>query len=241
MQTSFRLLIAGALALGLSACSTPEIPFDKTSAGIQRIGLLTPGFPSGPSVILASDPGQSFGLVGALVDAGLQSNRDSRFKAILISNGFEASDDFWSDLVAQLQKDGYAVARVPAYRDRSDFMKQIPAAAEPVDAYLDVVVDNYGYIAAGIGGSNPYRPFVILQCKLVRASDSAVLMQDRIAVNAVNQGGGGWGAPKLITLSPDPSFAFPEMEDLTRNPKQAVDGTRSAFAQSTDEVGKLLR
>ncbi len=103
------------------------------------------------------------------------------------------------------------------------------------------MVDNYGYIAAGIGGDNPYRPFVVLQCKLVRVSDSAVLMQDRIAVNAVNQGGGGWAAPKLITISPDPSFVFPEMEDLTRNPKQAVDGTMSAFAQSTDEIGKLLR
>lgn len=234
-------LILGALALGLSACATPEIPFDKSSAGIQRIGLLTPGFPSGPSVILASDPGQSFGLVGALVDVGLRSNRESRFKAILVNNSFEPSDDFWNDLVAQLQKDGYAVTRVPAYRDRSDFVKQIPAAPQPVDAYLDVVVDNYGYVAAGIGGDNPYRPFVFVQCKLVRASDSAILMQDRIAVNAVNQGAGGWGSSKLVTLSPDPAFAFPEMDDLTHNPKQAVEGTKSAFAQSTDEIGKLLK
>jgi hypothetical protein len=128
MKSSYRLLILGALALGVSACSTPEIPFDKSSAGIHRIGLLTPGFPSGPSVVLASDPGQSFGLVGALVDAGLQSNRDSRFKAILVSNGFQPSDNFWADLVSELQKDGYVVASLPAYRDRTDFVKQFPPA-----------------------------------------------------------------------------------------------------------------
>src|SRR5438105_4127799 len=143
---SFRLVTLCALALCLSACATAEIPFDKTSAGIQRIGLLTPGFPSGPSVVLASDPGQSFGLVGAIVDAGLQSNRDSRFKAILISNGFEPLSGFWDDLVAELQKDGYALTPIPASRDRSDFLKQLPPASAPVDAYLDVAVDNYGYM-----------------------------------------------------------------------------------------------
>jgi hypothetical protein len=241
MKSSFRPLVLGALALGLLACSTREIPFDKTSAGVQRIGLLTPGFPSGPSVVVASDPGQSFGLVGALVDAGLQSNRDGRFKAILVKNSFVPPNNFWGALVAQLEKDGYVVAPVPASQNRSDFVKLYPPTSPSVDAYLDVVVDDYGYLAAGIGGDNPYRPFLVLHCKLVRASDSAVLMQDRIAVNAVNQGAGGWAAPKLITISPDPAFVFPGMDELTANPKQAVDGTKSAFTQSTDAIGKLLK
>ena len=240
-MSALRLFFLGALALCLSACATPEVPFDKTSAGIQRVGLLTPGFPSGPSVLLASDPGQSFGLVGALVDAGLQADRDSHLKAIFIGNGFEPINDFWGDLLAQLQTDGYAVTAVPASRDRSDFLKQLPSSPAPVDAYLDVVVENYGYMAAGIGGGNPYRPFLILRCRLVRASDSAVLMQDRIAVNALNQGGGGWGAPKLVTISPDPAFSFSGMDELKASPKQVVDGAKSSFQQSTGAIGKLLK
>ena len=110
-----------------------------------------------------------------------------------------------------------------------------------MDAYLDVAVDNYGYMAAGIGGDNPYRPFLFLKCRLLRASDSSVLMQDSVAVNALNQGGGGWAASKLVTISPDPAFVFPGMDDLTHNPQQAVEGTKRAFTQSTEAIGKLLK
>ncbi|HEX3430599.1 MAG TPA: hypothetical protein VHT03_06905 [Rhizomicrobium sp.] len=174
------------------------------------------------------------------MDAGLQSKRESHLKAIFISNGFEPLDGFWSNLVAQLEKDGYAVVPIAVSRDRSDFLKQLPSAPEPIAAYFDVVVQNYGYMAAGIGSENPYRPFLILNCKLVRVSDSAILMQDSVAVNPLNTGS-GWLAQKLVTISPDPAFAFPGMDEITNNPKQAIEGTKSAFAQSTEAVGKLLR
>ena len=58
------------LAVTLGGCTVPKIPFDRSAAGhVRTIGIVTPGFPSGPSVELASSVGQSFGLIGALVGA----------------------------------------------------------------------------------------------------------------------------------------------------------------------------
>ena len=179
--------VIGALFV-LSACATtPEIPFVQTADNIHTIGLTTPGFPDGASVVLASDMGQSFGLIGALVDASMQSNRDSTFKDIVTKQNFVASDQFSQDLTAALTKDGYAVVPIAVARKDSGLLKELPAAPQPVDAYLDVAVMNYGYVAAGIGDNTPYRPFLMLQCKLIRASDKTVLMQDKIDLGFASQ------------------------------------------------------
>ncbi|HEY2446855.1 MAG TPA: hypothetical protein VGI20_14055 [Rhizomicrobium sp.] len=233
---SKRLLAPLALAFILSGCATAEIPYDHSSAGIRSVGLLTPGIPDGASIVLASDPGQSFGLVGALVDAGLQNNREGKFEHILASQQFVAANEFWSDLTANLQRDGYAIVPIAGARDRSDFLKKYPTPPSPVDAYLDVIVQSYGYMAAGIGSANPYRPFMLVKCRLVRAADSAVLMQDQIALNALNNGG-----PKQVTLSPEPAYAFPGMDDLVADPKNAAAGVKTAFQQSTTSIGNLLK
>lgn len=232
-------LAPAVLAISVAGCASPEIPYDHVSGGAQKVGVLTPGFPSAASVILASDPGKSFGLVGGLVDLGLQTDRENQLKTILANQHAEPFDDFQADLVSALQRDGYTVTIIPSNRYRSDFIKQFAGSVTPIDAYLDVVVKNYGYMAAGIGDSNPYRPFMILDCKLVRVADSSVLMQDEIAVNPL--GAGGWMGPKQIALSPNPDYAFPEMSDMRATPPRVVAGLKSALSQSTAEIGMLLK
>ena len=65
-----------------------------------------------------------------------------------------------------LEAEGYTVSMVAFQRQGSDFAGSYPVGSEPkVDAYLDLVVTGYGYIAAGIGNSTPYRPI----CQLRRA------------------------------------------------------------------------
>lgn len=120
-------------------------------------------------------------------------------------------------------------------RDNSDYMARYPGATTTVDAYLDVVVKDYGYMAAGLGSSNPYRPFLFAQCRLVRASDSSVLMQDVVALNPLNG-----GTAKTITLSPDPEFYFPGFGDIEAAPKEAADGVGRSLAQTTGTLGTLL-
>jgi hypothetical protein len=223
----------------LAACAGPEIPFDRASAPeIKTIGVLTPDIPERPTVRLASDVGQSFGLVGGLIDAAMESKRNDRFGAVLIEHNFSVGSTLSQDLVASLKAHGYGAKQVPVYRSKSGFLKSYPTAAETgVDAFLDVsaVGIGYGYVAAGIGSSQPYRPFVWLDCKLVRASDASVLMQDRVMYNPVGEG------PKQITISPDPTYQFADFDTLIAGQEQAYADLQAALRQTANQMGTLVR
>jgi hypothetical protein len=233
--------LACLMLAGLAACvSAPSIPFDHAAnPGIKNIGLIQPYMSPSANVILASDIGQSFGLIGALVDAGMMANRNSKFAALLAQQGVNPPANFSGDLKAALSAHGYTVTDVPMTRDRADLLKTYPpAGANPVDAYLDVSVYNYGYIASGIGDASPYRPFVGLRCRLVRASDGAVLMEDGVAYNPVTFAG---ATTKAVTLSPDPAYVFVDFDTLTGKPEGAVKGLNAALVSSADAIGTLVQ
>ncbi len=222
----------------LAGCATtPEIPYDRTTAGeIKSIAIVTPKFPDEASVVLATTVGQSFGLVGALVDAGLEEGRENSFKKMVLAQNFSAQDAFIQRLSEVLQGHGYAISDVSAERRQDKFVDKYPTGSS--DAYLDLVVMNYGYSAAGIGNSTPYRPIVSLQVRLVRASDSSVLMQDTVLYNPYNAAG---GTANAITISPNPSYEFTTFSELESKPDMAVRGLEDAIHQSAAAVGNLLR
>jgi hypothetical protein len=227
---------AMAAVLTLAACAGTEIPFDRSTAGVRTIGVLTPDIPEKPSVILASDVGQSFGLVGALVDVGMQLKRDDKLNAILIGHQFIAGATLGNDLVAALRAHGYSASLVPVTREKTGFLKTYPTQPG-IDAYLDVSAfpDGFGYIAAGIGSTQPYRPFIWLNVKLVRAGDSAVLMQDAVVYNVINANS------KWITISPDPAYQFADFDTLVASADQAVAGESVSFQQTANQIGMLVR
>lgn len=241
MKAFARLGAAFAALLLLAGCNTtPAIPFDSGSSGqIKTIGILTPDMPSGPSAILASSVGQSFGLIGALVDAGMQSARESDLKNILRQGEFHAHDKLMTGVVAALEAQGYEVKKVAATRtERGEFLKSYPASnTENVDAYLDIVMRGYGYIAAGISSGTPYRPIAETRVRLVSAKDSRVLMEDVIHYNRLNLA----HETNNVTISPDPTYSFNDFATLERNPAKAVEGLEVAFVKSTEAIGSLLR
>lgn len=220
----------------LAACAAPEIPFDHSSSqDVKTIGIVTPAFSPKPSVVLASSVGQSLGLIGAMVDATMQSNRETDFKKLADSHGFAPEDVFDQALTESLEKQGYTVKKVPVKHDKAAFLDHYPPVEDTqIDAYLDVVVIGYGYIAAGISSSNPYRPAVIVKAKLVRAKDTSVLMQDQIFYNPVNT------PKKTITLSPDPKYTFVDFDALMGDPDRAVEGMQVSLKESARTVGTLL-
>ncbi|MGH6872718.1 MAG: hypothetical protein ACREHE_14545 [Rhizomicrobium sp.] len=229
--------VAAALFLGGCITVPPEVPFDRaTDANIHSVGVLTPDLPDKPTVRLASDIGQSFGLIGALVDASMEANRDDKLWAMMQEQNFVPVDAFDQDLVGALKAQGFDASFVSVERDRNGVVKSYPADRK-FDAYLDItgIGIAYGYMAAGVGSSNPYRPFVYVHCKLIRAGDGATLMEDTIMYNAVN------GAPKAVTLSPDPQFQFPDMDSMDGDHKKAVAGVDAALHQSADMIGTLLK
>ena len=238
MTVHFRMATAlVAVLVLLAGCAAPEIPYDRASSGeIKSIGIATPSFPPDPVVVLASSVGQSFGLIGALVDAGMQSNRDAQFKALLQRQNFSARDRFIESLTARLQERGYTVSLVPVKRESTDFLTHYPTGSEPpVDAYLDLVALSYGYVAAGIGSSTPYRPQFAVRTRLVSAKDSSVLMQDQVVYNPIGS------PPKTVTIAPEPGHQFKDFDTLVADPGTAVIGLKTATERSAETVSALLQ
>jgi hypothetical protein len=230
--------LAASAAVLCGCAAKPEIPFDRASAGdVKTIGIVTPAMPDDASVVLASTVGQSFGLIGGLIDAGLKASRDSHFHDILKQQGVAPNAVLAADLTKSLRAQGYTVLPLEIERDhKSDFLAKFPdGTGRPVDAYLDLVVDDYGYLAAGIGSSSPYRPFVKLRAKLVRASDRAVLMQDSIMYNPLNN------PEHVVTISPDPRYQYKDFDTLTADPAGAATGLRVAIDTSVKSLSSLLR
>jgi hypothetical protein len=223
-------------AVMLAGCMMKEVPYDRETGGIRRIGLVTPYFNPEPDVHLATSVGQSFGLIGALVDAGIKADRDKRFGRILQQANFSAYEVFVAQLTNDLSARGYEVSLITVRRDK-DFVKDYPVHAPPaVDAYLDLYALNYGYISAGVG-SPPYRPWVWMRVRLVRAKDSQLLMQDTIVYNAVI----GATYTKAVTIPPDPAYEYRSFDTLEADPTGSVRGLRAAIEQSALAVGQLLK
>lgn len=226
--------------LSLAACATPEIPYDRDAAkDIKTIGVITPRFPTDPSVHLASTPGQSFGLIGALVDAGIQSSRETRFKSMVQSQNFVAESAFLASLTTSLQAAGYQTSAVTLKHDQNDFVAVYPKDRVPqVDAFLDVVVSSYGYAAAGVMNDTPFRPWVTLKVRMVGAKDSAVLMQNTVTYNPI---GPGIARGKAISIAPNPAYQFQTSDMLMGDPPRAVEGMRSSLDQTAQTIAQLLK
>jgi len=222
-------------SLFIAGCQTlPQVPYDRGTAGnIKTISVITPATPDRPRVVLASTVGQSFGLIGALIDAGMQDSRESNFQAVVTQRNFKGQEVMVARLDAALQGDGYTPVHASVSRAGSSFVKDYKLEAGSADAYIDVVM-NYGYLAAGL--STPYRPFVHVDCKLVRASDNAVLMQKSIFYNPLNS------APsQTVTIAPDPNYEFKDFDALMGDPDRAVKGLDEAVSQVASAMGTLLK
>jgi hypothetical protein len=228
-------LAAAAAASVLAGCaSQPEIPFDKSvNANIHTIGIVPPSMHERPNIWLASDMGQSFGLIGALVDVSMQEARNSKVWAMLQARGVAPKDVFEHALEASVKAQGFEVKTIDIPRKEGETLKSYPATG--ADAYLDVSVGNYGYVAAGIRDSTPYRPFVYLNVKLVRP-DGSVLMQDQVLYDPVAPFDRG----NHVSLSPDPAYTFTDFDEMEAKPDQVVSGLDASLHTTTDAVGRLL-
>lgn len=236
MYTRFAAIFAACFLLAACA-SQPIIPFDKSTAGtIKTIGVVTPNMPEQPSVWLASDIGQSFGLVGALIDAGLENKRGSDFWKEIDGANRPPRTSFNTALSDALTAQGYTVKAIDVKRS-TDFLKTYPKD-QGVDAYLDIsfVLRGYGYVAAGMHDATPYRPFAYVNCRLVRASDNAVLMQDVVVYNYVLPSG---IITPGVSLSPDPAYNFVDFDALKANPPEATKGLHDSLKQVANAIANL--
>jgi hypothetical protein len=232
-----RVVVALIGALCLSACASPYVgkPYDRASAGVKSIALVDDSAPDKASAYEVASVGSNFGLIGALVDAGIQTSRRDAVNEALAGAGFDAEARLKELVVSRLTADGYTVrplANGPRNAKR-EFLVTYPGAAGE-DAYLDLTVINFGYLSAGAG--KPFRPTVFANVRLVSARDTKkVLMENRIIYNAMLPQQG------VITLTADPQYAFNNRAALLEDPKRLAAGIDEALSQVAGTVAQLLK
>ncbi len=265
MKVKLGVMIVACLTLCACASGPREIAFPKSqTARIRTIGVLTPAIPSRPRVWRAGDIGASFGLLGALVDGGIRAHRDRILWKSMDGAASPPRAAFVRAVTAALRREGFAVRQVVVVRRVGNFLKTYPKAGGHVDAYLDVVATSfatgfgYGYVSAGAIDTTPFRPFVYLKCRLVRASDGAVLMQrvvlDNPVKHLVSSMGTSTGSGDVITvfnpikppkgavlLPPSRTGGFKNFDALTAAAGKARAGMDHAFARTAGAIAHLLR
>ena len=236
MWGGLRLAAVSLSSVLLVACaSVPSIPYDRAAAGVNSIAILDPQIPDKATVYEAADLGKSFGLIGALVDSSIQSNREKKLAEIVETNKFSAKDSFISAVDDALQAHGYTFVDMPVERPKRDFLATYPDPPAGSEALLDLVVVEYGYLKAGAGKQAKWRPHMMLKVRLVRASDKAVLMESWFNYNPVNETKG------MVTIAPDPNFGYDDVDALVAGQAETVNGIQQAFVKTTAAMGTLLQ
>lgn len=246
--------VAYVSALVLAGCAVkPAIPYDRATAKtIKTIGILTPKFPDHPSAVVASQMAASNRLLTTIIFSSMQSSREERLQRVIAQQGFSVRDSFLASVQAALRDQGYVVTVIPVTRpapeppdpsdprDRPGFLTAYPVDNGKVDACLDLVTADYGYIAADAGRFTPWRPEYKLRARLVSAIDSSVLMENAVVYNPVMY------SPLIaryqaVTIAPDPTPEFADFDALAADPATAAHGISTAGEKVAETLGKLLR
>lgn len=233
------LALAGLL---LTGCAEQQaIAFDSVAAGkIKTIGLVTMAMPEKPTVKVAATIGQSFGLIGAIVDAGLERARRERVWRMIDGKAQPPREIFAKALQTALEARGYTVRILSVERNDTRFLNTYPTDDPSVDAYLDIAFHEigYGYIAASMAKSTPYRPYVYLNSRLVRASDDRVLMRDDVLYNPIRH---VVFIDTGVTIPPSPAYAFVDSDAMANDPLKVKQGIDGALRETAIAIANLLR
>lgn len=229
----FKKLLIIAAAMSVTACASPYIatPYDRPSASVTRIALVDDSLEPKAIAYEVASTGANFGLIGALVDAGIQESRKAAVNDALNSVQFDAETVLERRVASTLTQQGYTVEALSGDRAKRDFLVTYPAANS--EAHLDIVVMNYGYMSSGAG--QPFRPTVYAKVRLMRVSDNAMLMENMILYNPIAPSEG------VITLAPNPEYAFRNREGLLADPTRLAAGLEDALVQVADTAAQLLR
>jgi hypothetical protein len=230
-----RKFLAVLALLATSACATPyvAIPYEADQNPVATITLIEDVGSANVMAYEFASAGGNFGLVGAIVDAGVQSSRRARVEEVLENAGFDAQAFFRTRLTEELEALGYAVeiAQIDG-RNRADLMETYPDDGDEVQAYLDTVLRSYGFVSAGAG--TPFRPHASVEAQLVNPDTDAVLKRNAVIYASVGQPQG------QIVLSPNPRHVYNNREELLEDPDRLVDAVRAAISETAVTVARLL-
>nr|WP_137678658.1 hypothetical protein [Parerythrobacter lutipelagi] len=230
MKKTFVLLAA----LSLGACANPYVatPYTAPAGGLTSVGIADDSIPEDAIAGEAASTMSNFGLLGALVDAGVQASRKSRVNEALDSVNYQPEEMFEAYLIEAFKKKNInAMLLAGPDREKREFLTDYQDA-NGAQAVLDFNVTEHGYINAG---NQLWRPAVAADVRLVDAVSGKTLMENRIVLNPIVVQEG------TITLSPNPDYVFQNREDMISQPERLAAGIDDALMKVADAAVNLLQ
>lgn len=223
----------------LGACASfPTQEFNKSAnASLHTIALAPIGMPDKPSVIILNAVGNSFGLIGGIVEATRAANAANELVGELKTGNLDYRTYLPAQITSALQADGYTVIGVDGARaagETGKFLTKPPQAAG-ADATLDIYVSYVGYIAAG--ATTDYRPAVHIEARLLDAKTQKVLFADQVYYNNFSPN----FAKRAITIEPDPKVTFTDRPAMLAAPADVTHGLAGAIDSVAQNLAQQLK
>lgn len=227
--------VAAIALLGLSACAKPYVgvPYTASATPVTNVVIIDDTLPADAIAYEAASTMSNFGLIGALVDAGVQSSRKSRVNDALESVNHTPEENFEAYLVQALAEANISAAMLEGQdREKRAFLASYPAAPQGAHALIDFNVTSFGYVNSG---NQLWRPIVSADVKMIDALTGKTMMENRIVYNAVDPQAG------IVTISPNPDYAFQNREDMISQPERLAEGIDDALKQVAQTAVRLMR
>lgn len=227
--------IAALGLLSLGACASPYVgtPYTAPAVPVTSVGIVDDTLPDEAIAYEAASTMGNFGLLGALIDAGVQDSRKDRVNEALASVNHTPEATFEAHLIGALADAGIKGAMLQGPdREKRAFLEKYPAAPAGAQALIDFNVTGYGYVNAG---NQLWRPTVAADVKMVDAATGKTLMENRIVYNPVDAQAG------IVTLAPNPEFVFQNREDMISQPERLAEGIDDALKQVADAAVRLMK
>lgn len=218
-----------ALGAAVAGCDT-RVTLDRAApVPLRTIGVVSPAVAATPAAPTNLPLVFAFGSIGRFVDAALETERDRRLAEALRGAGYSALERWTAHLTLALAAAGYRPVAVPIARFDLDFLARYPPAE--LDAYLDTVVPEYGFVADTPDG--PFLPFAAVSVRLADPR-GRVLLQERFVSNAVRPFEAvPVAGPTGPRLAAEGLFA----QDIDR----VVEGVDAALGMMAAQVASALR
>ena len=227
--------VAAVALLGLSACAKPYVgtPYTAPAAPVTSVAIVDDTLPEDAVAYEAASTMGNFGLIGGLIDAGVQASRRDRVNEALDSVNHTPEANFESYLVSALAQSGIAAVMLAGPdREKRELLSDYPDAPQGTQALVDFNVTAYGYVNAG---NQNWRPTVSAEVKMVDALTGKTLMENRIVYNGVDAQAG------VVTIAANPAYVFENREDMITQPERLAAGIDDALRRVADTAVRQMR
>lgn len=235
-----RWVAAFALVLMLSSCASPpkrEIVVRDTEAisSVKTIAILTPGVTSRAAAhaMLSSGSALFGGPLVIMAAADTMKKRDEEFLRALNARQYDVRASLVKALVGKLKDQGLNVVFVEATHPNPGLLESYAQFSDvAADAYLDLYITEYGYIAEG--NLSPYQPLLGIDFKLVRSADGRALLKETYLYTALTKD------PSPLHKTPDTKYNMGSFEDVMSHLDFAVEGIERGVELGAATIANTL-